>query len=69
MGPTPDVGGRRPRTVHTTVVDLVAASDILALCLLDDNDIRDVLNTPGGREHLRPGTVVVNHGTGDPGET
>ncbi|MEU3248613.1 MULTISPECIES: hypothetical protein [unclassified Streptomyces] len=47
----------------------MAASDILALCLLDDNDIRDVLNTPGGREHLRPGTVVVNHGTGDPGET
>ncbi|MER5913925.1 NAD(P)-dependent oxidoreductase [Streptomyces sp. NPDC001982] len=57
-----------PHTVHATVVDLVAASDILALCLRDDSDIWDVLNTPGVREHLRPGTVVVNHGTGDPGE-
>jgi 3-hydroxyisobutyrate dehydrogenase-like beta-hydroxyacid dehydrogenase len=57
-----------PHTAHATVVDLVAASDILALCLRDDSDIWDVLNTPGVREHLRPGTVVVNHGTGDPGE-
>lgn len=57
-----------PHTVHAHVVDLVAASDILALCLRDDGDIWDVLNTPGVREHLRPGTVVVNHGTGDPGE-
>ncbi|WP_406451496.1 NAD(P)-dependent oxidoreductase [Streptomyces sp. NBC_01622] len=57
-----------PHTAHATVVDLVAASDILALCLRDDGDIWDVLNTPGVREHLRPGTVVVNHGTGDPGE-
>lgn len=57
-----------PHTVHATVVDLVAASDVLALCLRDDSDVWDVLNTPGVREHLRPGTVVVNHGTGDPGE-
>jgi 3-hydroxyisobutyrate dehydrogenase-like beta-hydroxyacid dehydrogenase len=57
-----------PHTVRATVVDLVAASDILALCLRDDSDIWDVLSTPGVREHLRPGTVVVNHGTGDPGE-
>jgi 3-hydroxyisobutyrate dehydrogenase-like beta-hydroxyacid dehydrogenase len=34
----------------------------------DDSDIWDVLNTPGVHEHLRPGTVVVNRGTGDPGE-
>lgn len=56
-------------TVHTTVVDLVATSDILALRLRDASDIWDVLHTPGVREHLRPGTAVVDHGTGDPART
>jgi len=55
-----------PHTVHDSPASLAAAVGILALCLPDDRDIWDVLGTPGVEEALRPGLIVVNHGTGDP---
>src|ERR1700756_4828349 len=57
-----------PHTVHHSPASLAAAVDILELCLRDDRDIWEVLGTPGVEGALRPGLIVVNHGTGDPGE-
>ena len=57
-----------PHTVHADLASLAGAVDVLLLCLRDDQDVRDVLDSPGVRAALRPGTIVVNHGTGDPGE-
>jgi 3-hydroxyisobutyrate dehydrogenase-like beta-hydroxyacid dehydrogenase len=54
--------------VHDSPASLAAAVDILALCLRDDRDIWEVLGTSGVEDALRPGLIVVNHGTGDPGE-
>jgi len=55
-------------TVHDSPASLAAAVDILELCLRDDRDIWEILGTPGVEDALRPGLIVVNHGTGDPGE-
>ncbi|MFF9458649.1 NAD(P)-dependent oxidoreductase [Streptomyces flaveolus] len=57
-----------PHAVEETVAGLAAVSDIFALCLNDDRDMWEILNTVGVQDALRPGTVVVNHGTGDPSE-
>src|ERR1700749_351687 len=57
-----------PHTVHDSPASLAAAVDILELCLRDDRDIWVVLGTPGVEDALRPGLIVVNHGTGDPAE-
>ncbi|MEV5523706.1 NAD(P)-dependent oxidoreductase [Streptomyces pseudogriseolus] len=57
-----------PHTVAESLPELAAVSDVLALCLRDDSDVWDVLRTAGVLEALRPDTVVVNHGTGDPDE-
>ncbi|OWA13986.1 hydroxyacid dehydrogenase [Streptomyces sp. CS113] len=56
----------RPHTVAASLPALASVSDVLALCLRDDDDVRDALHTPGVLSALRPGSVVVNHGTGDP---
>jgi 3-hydroxyisobutyrate dehydrogenase-like beta-hydroxyacid dehydrogenase len=63
-----DVLAQTRHTVHDSPASLAAAVDILALCLRDDRDIWEVLGTPGVEDALRPGLIVVNHGTGDPGE-
>ena len=63
-----DVLAGIPQTVHTSVASLGAQSDIVALCLTDDSDIRDLLEQQGLLASLKPGAIVVNHGTGDPGE-
>ncbi|NGO68338.1 NAD(P)-dependent oxidoreductase [Streptomyces boncukensis] len=53
-----------PYVRHDTVQDLAAACDIVALCVGTDGD---VLQLAGQLlEALRPGSVVVNHGTGLP---
>lgn len=57
-----------PHTMHETVTALAATCNIVALCLRDDQDVRDLLDPQGMLSALRPGTVVVNHGTGDPDE-
>ncbi|MEU1535959.1 NAD(P)-dependent oxidoreductase [Streptomyces fagopyri] len=56
----------RPCTVHHTVADLGAASDIVGLCLREDSDIREVLTDGGLLAGMKPGSVIVNHGTGLP---
>lgn len=55
-------------TAHASAAGLGAACDIVALCLTDDRDIDDILDRQGLFDALRPGAVVVNHGTGDPAE-
>lgn len=54
--------------MHDSAASLAASVGILALCLRDDHDIWDILAAPSVDEALRPGLIVVNHGTGDPGE-
>jgi 3-hydroxyisobutyrate dehydrogenase-like beta-hydroxyacid dehydrogenase len=55
-----------PHVPHENIQDLAAASDIVALCVSTDEDV--VALVAGGLlEGLRPGSVVVNHGTGTPG--
>lgn len=57
-----------PYTVADSPADLAARADVIALCLRDDADIWALLDNQGLLAALRPGTVVVNHGTGDPQE-
>jgi 3-hydroxyisobutyrate dehydrogenase-like beta-hydroxyacid dehydrogenase len=55
-----------PHARHENVQDLAAASDIVALCVSTDEDVL-ALVTDGLLDGLRPGAVLVNHGTGTPG--
>lgn len=54
-----------PFTAHDTLAELAAASTVVGLCLREDSDISQVLDD-GLLDHLRPGSVIVNHGTGLP---
>lgn len=56
-----------PYIRHDTLPALGAASDVVGLCLREDSDIEDVLTTGGLLGSLRPGTILINHGTGLPG--
>ncbi|GGT01265.1 NAD(P)-dependent oxidoreductase [Streptomyces chromofuscus] len=57
-----------PHVVHGTVADLAASVELIALCLRDDTDMWHVLDDQHLLANIAPGTIVVNHGTGDPGE-
>ncbi|WP_414696475.1 NAD(P)-binding domain-containing protein [Pengzhenrongella sp.] len=60
--------GNTPVVVHDTPAELGAACDIVAVCVSTDEDLPGLL-PEGGRGLLagaRPGTIVVNHGTGTP---
>lgn len=57
-----------PHAAHASVAELAAASDIVALCLTDDQDVWELLGNQGLLNALKPGEIVVNHGTGDPNE-
>ncbi|MER5527225.1 NAD(P)-dependent oxidoreductase [Streptomyces sp. NPDC002677] len=57
-----------PHTVHGTVAELGASAELIGLCLRDDADIWDVLDGQGLLAAIAPGTIIVNHGTGDPAE-
>jgi 3-hydroxyisobutyrate dehydrogenase-like beta-hydroxyacid dehydrogenase len=57
-----------PHVVHASVPELAGACDMVALVLTDDQDIWDILEQQGLRKALRPGAIIVNHGTGDPSE-
>ncbi|MER5791896.1 NAD(P)-binding domain-containing protein [Streptomyces sp. NPDC001980] len=59
---------RVPHTVHGTVAELGASAELVGLCLRDDADIWDVLDGQGLLAAIAPGTITVNHGTGDPSE-
>lgn len=57
-----------PHVVHDMVARLAASAELIALCLRDDTDIWDVLDNQGLLANIAPGTIIVNHGTGDPAE-
>ncbi|GGJ58954.1 NAD(P)-dependent oxidoreductase [Streptomyces brasiliensis] len=57
-----------PHVVHDTVADLGASAELIGLCLRDDGDIWNLLDDQHLLAHIAPGTIIVNHGTGDPGE-
>lgn len=50
---------------HEELTGLAAACDVIGLCVSKDVDVRDLV-TGGLADHLRPGAVIVNHGTGTP---
>ncbi|WBB59376.1 NAD(P)-dependent oxidoreductase [Streptomyces sp. WMMC500] len=56
----------RPYSAHETLADLARAVDVVALCLREDSDILELVEQQGLLEHMRPGSVLVNHGTGLP---
>jgi 3-hydroxyisobutyrate dehydrogenase-like beta-hydroxyacid dehydrogenase len=51
---------------HRDVKDLAAACDIVGLCASTDDDVLQIV-TGGLLDGARPGSVLVNHGTGTPG--
>jgi 3-hydroxyisobutyrate dehydrogenase-like beta-hydroxyacid dehydrogenase len=57
--------GQVPHQRHDTVGELAAVCDIVCLCVRTDDDVLELADQL--LEGLRPGTVVVNHGTGLPG--
>ena len=59
LGDTPYVG-------HDDLKALAAVSDVLAICVSTDNDVIGLLRG-GLLDGLSPGAVLVNHGTGTPG--
>ncbi len=61
-----DVLGDTPHTAHATTRELGAACDITGLCVSHDDDVFEVVKG-GLLDGLRRGAVVVNHGTGTPG--
>ncbi|MBJ7289908.1 NAD(P)-dependent oxidoreductase [Williamsia sp.] len=56
---------RTPHTVHASIASLGAASDIVALCVGTDQDVLQLVDG-GLLGALRPGSLVINHGTGTP---
>jgi 3-hydroxyisobutyrate dehydrogenase-like beta-hydroxyacid dehydrogenase len=54
--------------VAATAPDLAAKVDVIGLCLGDDSDVRDILEKHGLLAALKHGTIIANHGTGDPRE-
>ena len=56
----------RPHMVHDSAASLAAASDIVLLVLRDDEDVDGILEEGGVLAAMRPGSILVNHGTGDP---
>jgi 3-hydroxyisobutyrate dehydrogenase-like beta-hydroxyacid dehydrogenase len=55
-------------TAVSSVAELAARSDVVALCLRDDADNIEIATTGGLLEHMRQGSILVNHGTGLPAE-
>ncbi|MCI2424369.1 NAD(P)-dependent oxidoreductase [Saccharopolyspora sp. K220] len=57
-----------PFTAANSVAELAAGSDVVALCLPQDSDNVQVAMDGGLLENMRPGTILINHGTGLPSE-
>jgi len=53
---------------HGSLKSLAVMVDVLSLCLRDDEDIWNLIREHRLAEALRSGSIVVNHGTGDPTE-
>ena len=57
------------RAVRTRL-ELAAASDVVILCVTGTPEVEAVLLGSGGvLEHMRPGTVVIDHSTAIPSST
>ncbi|MEV5011611.1 NAD(P)-binding domain-containing protein [Streptomyces sp. NPDC055692] len=54
-----------PHVVHDAVADLAASVELIGLCLRDDTDIWNLLDDQRLLANTAPGTIIVNHGTGD----
>ena len=61
-----DAMGAVPHVRHQNTEELAAVCDIVCLCVSSDEDVMQVV-AGGLLNGLRPGSVVVNHGTGTPG--
>ena len=61
-----DVLGDVPHVRHPNTRDLGAVCDIVCLCVSADKDVMQVV-AGGLLDGLHPGSIVVNHGTGTPG--
>ncbi len=57
-----------PHVAHDTPAGLAGSVDLIGLCLRDDVDVRELLDDGGLLAAVTPGTIIVNHGTGDPSE-
>ncbi len=55
-----------PFTPHDTPAALAAVSDIIGFCLNVDDNVREILTTGAVLAALKPGSVLINHGTGLP---
>jgi len=55
-----------PYTTHDTAAGISAAADIVGLCLNEDKDNRQLMVDGGLLAAMRPGSVLVNYGTGLP---
>jgi 3-hydroxyisobutyrate dehydrogenase-like beta-hydroxyacid dehydrogenase len=53
-------------TVHETIGEMAAASDLVGLCLSEDTDNRQLMIDGGLLAAMKPGAILVNHGTGLP---
>lgn len=60
-----DALGNVAHVRHGDIKDLAAVCDIVALCVSTDEDVMQIV-TGGLLDGIRPGSVVVNHGTGTP---
>src|SRR3712207_2701616 len=57
-----------PHVAHEAVAELARSVELIALCLRDDADIWNLLTDQDLLASAAPGTIIVNHGTGDPEE-
>ena len=57
-----------PVVEEKSVADLGAACDLIGLCLSQDRDTLSIATEGGLLASMRPGAVLVNHGTGLPQE-
>lgn len=70
------VWARRPQSLealtgvkyiaHNAIIEMAAESSLVGLCLTEDSDIRQVAVDSGVLANMKPGSVLVNHGTGLP---
>jgi 3-hydroxyisobutyrate dehydrogenase-like beta-hydroxyacid dehydrogenase len=53
-------------TAHETIAELAVASDLIALCLSEDQDNRQLMTDGGLLASMKQAAILVNHGTGLP---
>jgi 3-hydroxyisobutyrate dehydrogenase-like beta-hydroxyacid dehydrogenase len=58
--------GGLPYVAHDEVTALGAICDRVVLCVRDDPDVEEILEARGLLKSMAAGSIVVNHGTGDP---